>query len=447
MRLYYKNQLLELVKTIGECHQEMKKHFKSKFFLMHEYLELCWQAMQEISNTVEALGQTSDIINQEIQNYCEFVQDTRLTIGQASQINNIHKILSKKLMNVRQTLITEIEVDSFEVFFLPYKASMWDSMQSVYEAAVQDDKCNAYVMPIPYCEKNMDGTFTNMQYEGNLYPNDVPIVYWEDIDLEKWHPDAIFIHNPYDDTNLLTSVHPNYYTERLKECSPMVVYIPYFVSHIDVNQNFCLSNGVFYADKVILQSKDIRSIYLKHIQQFLKSNKEYGEFKDYENKILALGSPKFDNLIRFNDIEKWNLDLPDSWRNLICAGETRKKVILFNTHLSALFAQNAEKFIRKLINVLEVFKSRKDIVLLWRPHPFSMETASAMNPAVLNQYMDVVKQYQLDGWGIYDDTPDLHRAIALSDGYYGDFGSILALYLMTGKPLMIQNRNIFEYNF
>lgn len=41
---------------------------------------------------------------------------------------------------------------------------------------------------------------------------------------------------------------------------------------------------------------------------------------------------------------------------------------------------------------------------------------------------------------IFDDTPQLHRAISLSDAYFGDgASSLVALYKATGKPLLFQN--------
>jgi hypothetical protein len=48
-------------------------------------------------------------------------------------------------------------------------------------------------------------------------------------------------------------------------------------------------------------------------------------------------------------------------------------------------------------------------------------------------------------FGIYDDSPDLHRAIAMSSGYFGDgSSSVFTLYRATRKPLMIQNTEITE---
>ena len=45
-------------------------------------------------------------------------------------------------------------------------------------------------------------------------------------------------------------------------------------------------------------------------------------------------------------------------------------------------------------------------------------------------------------WKLLIDTADLHRAIALSDAYYGDWSSVVSLYEKTGKPILIQNADI-----
>ena len=45
-----------------------------------------------------------------------------------------------------------------EIVFLPYKASMWDSLESIWQAARADAACHAVVIPIPYAERNADGS-------------------------------------------------------------------------------------------------------------------------------------------------------------------------------------------------------------------------------------------------------------------------------------------------
>lgn len=83
-------------------------------------------------------------------------------------------------------------------------------------------------------------------------------------------------------------------------------------------------------------------------------------------------------------------------------------------------------------------------MLLWRPHPLSLATLKSQKPELAEPYQQLVEDYKESGIGIYDDTPDMERAIAISDAYYGDWGSVPTLYKRTGKPMMFQNLDIEE---
>jgi hypothetical protein len=157
-----------------------------------------------------------------------------------------------------------------EVVFLPYKASMWDSLESVWKAADEDPECDAYVIPIPYYDKNPDGSFKEMHYEGDLYPDYVPVTNWQEYDLQKHHPDVVFIHNPYDDGNHVTSVHPFFYSKNLKQFTDKLVYIPYFVAPNILTKTLCVTSGSMNADLVVVQSEEIRQNYIDCFQQVLK---------------------------------------------------------------------------------------------------------------------------------------------------------------------------------
>ena len=58
------------------------------------------------------------------------------------------------------------------------------------------------------------------------------------------------------------------------------------------------------------------------------------------------------------------------------------------------------------------------------------------------QYEKIISAYREDGWGIYDDTTDLERAIKLCDAYYGDPSSVIPLCKKAGVPVMVQNVDI-----
>ncbi|MBR4982668.1 MAG: hypothetical protein IKY94_08925, partial [Lachnospiraceae bacterium] len=69
-------------------------------------------------------------------------------------------------------------------------------------------------------------------------------------------------------------------------------------------------------------------------------------------------------------------------------------------------------------------------------------TIKSMSPELWDKYCTIVETYRKQGWGIYDDSSDLNRAILLSDCYYGDHSSVVQLYQETRKPIMIQNVGI-----
>ena len=84
--------------------------------------------------------------------------------------------------------------EQYVVVFLPYKASMWDSLESVWMAAKEDKDCTGFVIPIPYFDKKPDGSLADMHYEGHLYPGNVPITDYNSFNLQSMHPEIIYFH-------------------------------------------------------------------------------------------------------------------------------------------------------------------------------------------------------------------------------------------------------------
>ena len=119
-----------------------------------------------------------------------------------------------------------------------------------------------------------------------------------------------------------------------------------------------------------------------------------------------------------------------------------KKIIFYNTGVAALLKHD-EKMLEKMKSVFKTFREcRDEVALLWRPHPLIKATIESMRPQLWQAYQEIVEQYKEEGWGIYDDTADMDRAVVLGDAYYGDGSSIVALYQMIGKPVMEQNVDI-----
>jgi hypothetical protein len=262
-------------------------------------------------------------------------------------------------------------------------------------------------------------------------------VHWQEYDIEARRPDAIFVNNPYDGNVRNACIHPDYFCERLRGLTDLLVYIPYFITGDDVPEEFCTLPGCIHAHKVILESEKIRD---KYIRVF---GKAFGDRRGKtKEKFIALGSPKLDKVI---NAKREDFTLPAGFERLLRRPDgTAKKVVLYNTHMFA-WLNGGEEYFKKLRSVFETFRSRDDVVLWWRPHPNTELNFRTMRPDLLGAYKALVGGYRRAGFGIYDDTQDLNRAIAHSDAYFGDGrSSLVFLYTQIGKPVFLQNGEITE---
>lgn len=447
MRLYQKNQCLETIKLLNEAHGEIIRFIeKRQRDQAMGLLEQCQEGAISAGTLVDsAEGEGTEVVLC-LEQYCELVYQFHEDLLNDVLLNTrqLQKKLKKVLADAAHSLKYDIPTQQ-EVVFLPYKASMWDSLESVWKAAKEDPDCNAVVVPIPYYDKNSDGSFGTMHYELDQFPLDVPVVGYEAYDFEKRHPDMIFIHNPYDDGNYVTSVHPSFYSKNLKQYTDKLIYIPYFVLEeidpsnkvaVEEMEHFCTTAGVMNADYVVVQSEAMRQVYVNVLTKYTGADKRSYWLK----KILGLGSPKVD---RVCSLRSEDFELPPDWERLMRKEDgSRKKVIFYNTGVSA-FLKDSGAMLKKIRRNLQIFKdSSADITLLWRPHPLMEATIASMRPYFLAEYEKIVREYKASGWGIYDDSANVDRAIAVSDGYYGDWSSIVWLYQQTGKPIMIQNAEI-----
>lgn len=422
-----------------------------------QLLAECQDAAIALGSHIEKLYGMQTQTVAALEQYCNALYQVSIAVNNydaSEQAQQMMETSIEELTQVTQQIAAIYDAEfpeRSEVVFLPYNASMWDSLESVWMAADADPDCDAYVVPIPYYKLEANQSIKELCYEGEQYPENVPVVHYEDYDIELRQPDKIFIHNPYDGANFVTSVLPEFYSSRIKEFTDQLVYIPYFVlgeinpddeDAVEGMKHFCVLPGVIHADKVIVQSEEIREIYIREYRKaFLKQGIKISR-KELEEKILALGSPKFDKVA--TTIQE-GVEIPKEWQPIIEKPDgSRKKIIFYNTSLAA-FLNASEEMLTKIQDVLRTFEeSQSDIALLWRPHPLMEQTIAAQRPALLERYQAIVKQYCEAGWGIYDDSADMDRAVVISDAYYGDWSSVVQVYQETGKPIMIQNVDIID---
>jgi len=415
MKKSYKQELLSLLDTMGKMADLLPKLADSS------------EQIQDILAACECIRENLELEN--APNSLELLQIIETSLKE-SKLNILE--YAKKL---KSAFDSEVKAKR-EVLFLPYKASMWDSLESIYLAAKEDQNYDAFVMPIPYYDKK-NGQFTEMHWETD-YPKNISLIDYRKYNIEERRPDIIFIHNPYDDCNIVTSVQPDFYSQKLRSLTDCLVYVPYFVgSGINVQEHFCTLPACIFAHKVIVQTEQEKEIYVSVYKEFAKRNRVPERFEQIGNKFLALGSPKLDKAVT---AKREDYEIPLEWEKLI----DNKKVVFYNLSIGSLLENTIEdgkpsgKYFQKVRSVFEFFKKQSDFVLLWRPHPLLEGTIKSMRPWLEQEYAEIVSEYEAGGYGIFDDSADLNRAVAISDMYFGDSSSVIKLFEVAGKPIARQ---------
>lgn len=422
MRRSEKKSIIEMLATIGEAHREYEKlRTTGDDNASIEILTGCQESAVSIGNAIDKSEREGTESVRLLEKYCE-------DLYQASQGNTSVR-LDDDLAEVRQSIMSEIPV-ILEVVFFPYKASMWDSMESIYLAFKARKDVHVYLVPIPYYNRKNDGTVESLYCESNLFPDDEKITDWRAFDVAKIKPDIAFIHNPYDDGNYVTTVDPRFYSFELKKNVDCLVYCPYFstVGMIPKGQSLC--KAYFYADYILTQSEYQADTYDSAIPK---------------EKFLTMGSPKFDKVIRLSqerisDPDKFYSRVPAEWRRK-CAG---KKVYFYNTSLTGMLG-NTPTFFDKMEYIFRTFTRKKDALLLWRPHPLFEDTLKALRPAFYDRYLSIIQGFLDSDIGILDDTPDISTSVAFCDAFIGDGGtSVTSLFVVAGKPMFILDNAVMR---
>lgn len=443
MSRIYREKILNGWALLEQCYNACVQNVNEQSAaIVLDTLVTCQDAAYVIGNNLERhWGEETPVVSQ-IGSLCEslYVCHKKILEGTISKQDWLY------VQDEIKTIETQLELDlsdKIEMVFLPYKASMWDSLESVWKAACKREECEAYVVPIPYFDKTEEGGFGQEHYEIDQYPDDVPTINYEEYNMEERCPDIVFIHNPYDDYNRVTTIHPNYYVKELKQYVGKVVYIPYYVSNEfnpsdlivqRTKEPFIMTPGVIFSDYTIVQSENMKRLYINVLEKKCPDSVA----PNWEKRILGLGSPKVDRVLQTRRDDN---RLPKEWKEKIYGlNGKRKRVVFYNTSLADLL--NCDNMLDKIEDTLQFFEKQEDVVLWWRPHPLYEETLESILPMLVERYHAIIKKYKDNKIGIFDAGMDLDWAIAETDAYYGDGSSVSILFKYANKPVMYQDAKI-----
>lgn len=367
MRAKDKQKILKTVDKLREYNETLKKFSSSSKYLFDKILRECNKLVDEID-----ISDCSSEQHEALEEYKKLINSPEYNAD-----------LIKKALDVFFQQIQK-EKETYRLLFLPYKYSMWDSFESIFEAAKEDENCEAYVMPIPYYDKDQEGNLTEMHDESGSYPDDVGIISWQDHQVDEIDPDVIFIHNPYDWNNRLTSIHPKYYTNKLVCKDRVVIYVPYYVSYTEDKEVMVTMGGAeFYADYVITQSEQYKKRFEQLMDDYKKKDDELNDLivsYDNGNKFIVLGNPKYDKIRSLN---KYEYPLRDDWKEkLFDESGNRKFTMMLDTTIEILLKKR-KVLLDKIGDIIDFVENHNDLSLIWRPHPLIKPTLVNSCPELL----------------------------------------------------------------
>ncbi len=281
---------------LENCKGAENEHVKAIVRSLEEYCEAIFECSQVIScNYDSSLTENSVTLSN-----CAIEMDASFESA-LKKINN-QFILCKSALN-------EHLISRKEVLFLPVGPREWYGFEETFRKESASTDTDVFVVPLPLMLKD---------YYGRVKMSDKEIIAAEQLseypayladylseftsfDLSLHCPDKIYIQSPYDAENPVLTIPPYYYAQNLRIFTDELIYIPIGktaeFTEKDMPDQICMgyyvtAPGVIYADKVLLQSENIRTQYLNKLLEFCKyegcTNISDNRLSEYwNNKLIS----------------------------------------------------------------------------------------------------------------------------------------------------------------
>lgn len=376
------------------------------------------QTAIDMGNLIEAVkGEGTDSVAA-LEKFCEAIYavyekcDGDLSIEYAYLI----KVIEKEILSRR------------EVVIMPYKASQWQYVSDIWEDAKAQYDTDVYVVVLPYHYKEYDGTFRERVYEGDKLPDNIQVVSADNYNLKLHHPDVIYIQNPFDGENKAVSVPKEFYSGKVKRNTDKLVYVQSFTLEEFRKENereyknmfaYCTVPGVVNADETLVQSENMRQMYIEKLTEFAGDNTR----NLWEQKIKVIEKKR---------------NLTDNAMALDAKG---KKRILFYISVSGLM-ENSDVAADKLRNVVDIFAEYKDrIDVYWCVQESANTLLSEVDRELFCELKKMEQRFLIEEIGHICSEKD-RKELLSCDAYYGDTSPVIQEFRNAGKPVMIMDYRV-----
>ncbi len=299
------------------------------------------------------------------------------------------------------------------VFFCQMYAT-FSSIRSVYEQAVQDERFEARLVYVQFSHAHRDGQGDHgiQDYLDEGYP----VLEWSYYDLSKDSPDLAVFVSPYDE------VPKGFSAEEVAKIVKRCVYIPYGMTMESHN-------------KELVHLRYQLPMY--HFAWMQVCDDAFGmrfaeKYRYQTGNMIPIGNPRSDY------IKMLPLEEDSKYIKEITARAEGRKIVLWNTHHtvnSALEENGFSTWKRYGEQILNYFKHRKDLFLLWRPHPYFFGALRDLyGEAAANR---LIHDAETCGNIFIDRYRSYSAGFFAADFLISDLSSLLKEFMFLGKPIVI----------
>ncbi len=472
-----------------ECLTELQRLLEEFESNPEEILVACQQLAIDLGTLIEQVKgedrECTKAVVSELEKFCETIYQSSQSLewvsagcdsnhrsGAVSNSFVYGKLLSESLNKVCNEVEKYI-IQRKEVLFLPIGYKEWRGFETVYnnylniqskvvskETVIKDAVNNCiseydiYVVPLPLLTKDPLGQVEvsveklreGLQIE--KYPADIVYSDWQTYDVSQHCPDVIYIQNPYDSENPYLTVPPKYYASALRKYTDKLVFIPFKDTgefgekdgpDIYNLKHYAAAHGVIYADEVIVQSENIKDLYVDALVNMVKGSvyiqdKGYGDSNKWENDSIKTESS---HKKYYRDIWQRKIKVREGLNKKICKAD--KKRIIYCIGANEL-SEHREILLDAITKRFEIFKENKDrITITITLYPDDRQQWKNIDSDLSEQLFELIDKNV--SAGLFDKLKlipkEVDDIVEEYDAYYGDSSPLVPAFVMQKKPVMI----------
>ncbi len=317
--------------------------------------------------------------------------------------------LNETLNSVESEITSQIIDKQIIVFVIDNKSRFID-IEPLYKLVLSDHNNLVYTTFVPTYFKDI---------YGNILDDDRSEEELNEVNLNALTPDIIFFHNPYDEQNPCLTLPSEYYASKMRLITRKLIYLAPKVDEFDsddVNdiynmKHYVTAPGVILADKIWIQSENMKEMYVKKLMEFAgeETEKRWCDKIDVRSDIYG---------IKTNDLTK-DSDIRES---------LTKKKILYCLGENELFEHDANTLKKAVDERLELLRRNTE----------ALDVDSCVYPPEIEKdCMEFFADFR------HVDYNELKpESIDLYDAYYGSPSPLVIQFVRAGKPVMIANYDL-----